>query len=98
MWIVLMALALSACSLNEPATEAPAPMVVSTDYLIGAGDQLQIFVWRNPELSVTVPVRPDGMISVPLLGDVRAGDYPRWPWHLILNRDSQCTYAHPRSR
>lgn len=42
-------------------------------YRIGVDDRLQISVWRNPELSVTVPVRPDGRISVPLIGDVRAG-------------------------
>lgn len=43
------------------------------DYKIGVDDRLQISVWRNPELSVTVPVRPDGMISIPLVGDVQAG-------------------------
>ena len=43
------------------------------DYRIGADDLLQITVWRNPELSTTVPVRPDGKISVPLIGDVLAG-------------------------
>jgi len=43
------------------------------DYRIGADDRLQITVWRNPELSTTVPVRPDGKISVPLIGDVLAG-------------------------
>lgn len=42
-------------------------------YHIGADDQLQVSVWRNPDLSVNVPVRPDGMISVPLIGDVKAG-------------------------
>jgi len=42
-------------------------------YRIGVDDQLQIAVWRNPELSVSVPVRPDGRISVPLIGDVIAG-------------------------
>lgn len=42
-------------------------------YLIGVDDVLQINVWKNPELSVTVPVRPDGKISVPLIGDVLAG-------------------------
>lgn len=41
-------------------------------YLIGPGDQLNIFVWDNPELSVTVPVRPDGRINTPLVEDLRA--------------------------
>lgn len=41
-------------------------------YAIGLGDVLEISVWKNPDLSTTVPVRPDGRISVPLLGDVQA--------------------------
>jgi polysaccharide export outer membrane protein len=41
-------------------------------YAIGTGDVLEISVWKNPDLSVTVPVRPDGRISMPLLGDVQA--------------------------
>jgi polysaccharide biosynthesis/export protein len=44
----------------------------SAPYLIGAGDQLAIFVWRNPELSTTVTVRPDGSVSIPLVEDVMA--------------------------
>jgi polysaccharide export outer membrane protein len=43
-----------------------------SQYLIGPGDELEIFVWRNPELSVTVPVRPDGRISTPLVEDIQA--------------------------
>lgn len=46
---------------------------VEGDYRIGVDDRIQITVWRNPELSTTVPVRPDGKISVPLIGDVQAG-------------------------
>jgi len=47
-------------------------------YAIGIGDVIEISVWKNPELSVTVPVRPDGRVSVPLLGDVQAaGMTPR---------------------
>src|SRR5437660_11011943 len=42
-------------------------------YRIGVDDRVQITVWRNPELSVTAPVRPDGKISVPIIGDVEAG-------------------------
>jgi polysaccharide biosynthesis/export protein len=41
-------------------------------YLIGPGDKLSVFVWQNPDLSVSVPVRPDGRISLPLLQDVEA--------------------------
>ena len=44
-------------------------------YVIGAEDQLIINVWKEPEMSRAVPVRPDGMISLPLLGDIRAAGY-----------------------
>lgn len=44
----------------------------STEYLIGPGDELRIFVWNNPDVSVVVPVRPDGMITTPLVEDMRA--------------------------
>jgi len=62
-----------------PATPAPAGAVpvpaeskVGKDYVIGPGDTLQVYVWRNPELTVTVPVRPDGKISTPLVEDMVA--------------------------
>ena len=42
-------------------------------YRIGVDDVLQVSVWKNPDLSVKVPVRPDGMISMPLAGDIQAG-------------------------
>src|SRR5437660_4868799 len=45
-------------------------------YRIGAGDVLEISVWKNDQLSRTVTVRPDGMISLPLLNDVRAAGLP----------------------
>jgi polysaccharide biosynthesis/export protein len=45
----------------------------SNDYKIGVDDQVQVSVWRNADLSVEVPVRPDGKISVPLIGDIQAG-------------------------
>jgi len=51
--------------------EAPPP-AVSPDYLIGPGDSLHVFVFQNEELSVTVPVRPDGKISTPLVEDMVA--------------------------
>jgi polysaccharide biosynthesis/export protein len=55
-----------------PAAASPASSAVSPDYVIGPGDTLQIFVWRNPELTTTVPVRPDGKISTPLVEDMPA--------------------------
>lgn len=42
-------------------------------YVIGVDDRVQVSVWKNPDLTVTVPVRPDGKISIPLIGDVQAG-------------------------
>jgi polysaccharide export outer membrane protein len=48
------------------------PGAVSADYVIGPGDTLQVFVWRNPDLTTTVPVRPDGKISTPLVEDMVA--------------------------
>lgn len=51
----------------------PAPQAVNaSEYRIGPGDELQIFVWKNPELSTTVPVRPDGKITTPLVQDMQA--------------------------
>jgi polysaccharide export outer membrane protein len=46
--------------------------VDSSDYIIGSGDTLDVFVWQNPDLSMSVPVRPDGRISLPLLQDLPA--------------------------
>jgi polysaccharide export outer membrane protein len=53
-----------------PMTGATAPL--GSDYVIGPGDVLQITVWKNDTLSRTVPVRPDGKVSMPLLHDVQA--------------------------
>ncbi|MEO0344820.1 MAG: XrtA/PEP-CTERM system exopolysaccharide export protein [Pseudomonadota bacterium] len=46
--------------------------VDADSYIIGPGDTLNVFVWRNPEISTTVPVRPDGKISTPLVEDMVA--------------------------
>lgn len=74
-----MVVLVSSCASTPHATggkETKTTQFASTDegdYRIGADDVLQVTVWRNPELSVTEPVRPDGKISVPLIGDVQAG-------------------------
>ena len=59
---------------SSPATVAPKvqSLPASPGYVIQPGDLLEIQVWKEPEISKTVPVRPDGKISVPLLDDVQA--------------------------
>ncbi len=65
---------------DPPATDKPSSMATAqaaavpseSDYVIGADDTLHISVWKEPDLSETLPVRPDGKISMPLLGDVAA--------------------------
>ena len=65
---------LGACGYEElpPAVLGEDTVAQTPTYRIGPGDTLRIFVWRNPDLSTDVPVRPDGRISVPLLEDVVA--------------------------
>lgn len=57
---------------SQGAPEAPPASAVPDDYIIGPGDSLNVFVWRNPELTVTIPVRPDGKVSTPLVEDMVA--------------------------
>lgn len=64
--------AASAATTPAEPQAAPAESKVGNDYVIGPGDTLQVYVWRNPELTVTVPVRPDGKISTPLVEDMIA--------------------------
>jgi polysaccharide export outer membrane protein len=64
-----LALALTGCATRAP---APQTQVTNPDYLIGPGDTVNIMVWRNPEVSMSVPVRPDGKITTPLVEDLPA--------------------------
>jgi len=54
------------------ASQCPTPGEQSANYVIGPGDTLKIVVWRNAELSTTVPVRPDGKVTTPLVDDMQA--------------------------
>jgi polysaccharide export outer membrane protein len=74
-WFVMCvcAVLLSACASKPAVSKKPfAPAATETEYTIGVGDQISVQVWKSPELSLSVPVRPDGKISVPLIGDVVA--------------------------
>ncbi|WP_300338502.1 XrtA/PEP-CTERM system exopolysaccharide export protein [Accumulibacter sp.] len=72
-WVVLGALGalVVGCASSYP----PAPVAAASPdyrYIIGPGDNVNIIVWRNPELSMAVPVRPDGLIAGPLIEDMQA--------------------------
>ena len=74
--LILLTALLSACSTTK--TSHPELPVATGDaqyatrYRIAPGDTVQIFVWRNPEVSTSVPVRPDGLLSAPLLEELPA--------------------------
>ncbi len=82
--VLMLSLGLAASGLAGAASPAPdsrsgaQPAQVlpeqgpSSNYVIGPGDELRVFVWQNPDLSVTVPVRPDGRISTPLVQNMVA--------------------------
>lgn len=72
MVMAAMAATLMSCASSAPPLPSSAAAPASQDYRIGPGDRLEVFVWRNPELSVTLPVRPDGRISLPLIEDLQA--------------------------
>jgi polysaccharide export outer membrane protein len=73
--LLVSAVMLGACATGPSADLPPAPATptaVDYTYVIGAGDSLNVIVWRNPELSMAVPVRPDGKVSAPLVEELQA--------------------------
>ena len=70
----LAAMLLAACQTTAGLPEAPATLQgqVVPEYVIGPGDRLNVRVWRQGDLSATVPVRPDGRITTPLVEDMMA--------------------------
>ncbi len=69
---ILVALLLAACVPPPTETAAPAAPTEAQAYVIGPGDTLGVFVFRAPEFTTEVPVRPDGRISIPLVQDIQA--------------------------
>lgn len=68
--MIICVLLMSGCT--SPKLEKASYSVKSPTYVIGPGDTVDIFVWGNEELSASVPVRPDGKITTPLVEDVQA--------------------------
>jgi polysaccharide export outer membrane protein len=74
---LLSSLALAGCASKSPHPQLPQSegnAQFSTKYRIAAGDSVNIFVWRNPDVSTTVTVRPDGFLTAPLLEDIPAAE------------------------
>jgi polysaccharide export outer membrane protein len=73
-WLALgLLVGLVAACASKPSNQAPTIAATPDyNYIVGAGDTLNIIVWRNPELSLSVPVRPDGKISTPLVDELVA--------------------------
>jgi polysaccharide export outer membrane protein len=87
--IVLVAVAGCASSGQQALQVCAQPTEASPEYIIGPGDSIDVFVWRNADLSTTVPVRPDGRVSMPLVEDmVAVGKTPT-----VLARDIETVLA-----
>lgn len=75
LWVAFFSAAVTSCSNTNKLPEATLHPSLTSDiddyrYLIGPGDSVNIFVWRNPELSGSFSVRPDGMITTRLIEDI----------------------------
>ena len=85
---LLAALLLPGCGVRPLSSPPPDPNPMDREtYLIGVTDVLEIAVWKNPELTVKAPVRPDGKISVPLLDDIQAEGLQVMELKEILTRE-----------
>lgn len=80
----------------QSAVTAPVPATTDPDYVIGPQDVLAINVWKEPEVSGAVPVRPDGKISVPLLDDVQAAGFTPMQLAALLSERLNQYITEPR--
>jgi polysaccharide export outer membrane protein len=76
LFILITIISIAGCAgkprLPDESLTPAGPSVLTKSYKMAVGDQLQINVWKNPELSVSAPIRPDGKVSIPLIGEVMA--------------------------
>jgi polysaccharide export outer membrane protein len=70
--LLLLTAGLLGCAAPSVAPPISAEQRTAADYIIGPGDALSVFVYRAPELSMELPVRPDGRLSLPLVPDIEA--------------------------
>ena len=70
---------------------------IVVEYTIGIGDTLSINVWKNPDLSVTVPVRPDGKISAPLIGDILVAGFTPEEVSKFIEKRLKKAFPEPRT-
>ncbi len=70
--LAMLAAAMGLTGCNSYPSAPPASSSADYNYVIGPGDTINVVVWRNPELSMSVPVRPDGKITTPLVEDLPA--------------------------
>jgi polysaccharide export outer membrane protein len=94
--VLALALLLAGCAGRRLSPPPPDPDPLHREiYQIGVTDLLRINVWQNPEISVDVPVRPDGKISVPLLDDVQAEGLEPTELKEVLTRELSEYVASP---
>ena len=72
LWIVILSFLLSGCAAAPTKNEESAPGTSSEHYILGSEDVIEISVWKEEDLSKVVLIRPDGKISLPLIGDIQA--------------------------
>lgn len=79
LFVITVVVTITACAASKPhlppkakSWESNGPSVLVKSYRMAVGDVVQINVWKNAELSIGEPVRPDGKISIPLVGDIMA--------------------------
>ena len=84
---------LTACGGSRPLMENDRPPAVTRSetpqFRLGTGDVIAVSVWKNPDLSARVPVRPDGYVSLPLVGEVMAGG--RTPMEIANDTEQKLT-------